>query len=66
MDAAKTLRAAGKRVAVISMPCWDLFEAQPEDYRKGGARDRPADRDRGGARGSAGTAGSASAASSLA
>ena len=34
MDAAKTLRAAGKRVAVVSMPCWDLFEAQPEDYRK--------------------------------
>ncbi len=33
MDAAKALRAEGKRVAVVSMPSWDLFEAQPTDYR---------------------------------
>nr|WP_113889294.1 transketolase [Roseiarcus fermentans] len=33
MDAAKALRAEGKRVAVVSMPCWDLFEAQPAAYR---------------------------------
>ncbi len=32
-EAAKTLRAAGKRVAVVSMPSWDLFEAQPAEYR---------------------------------
>ncbi|MGO9742785.1 MAG: transketolase [Roseiarcus sp.] len=31
--AAKALEAEGKRVAVVSMPCWDLFEAQPADYR---------------------------------
>ncbi len=33
VDAAKVLRAAGKRVAVVSMPSWDLFEAQPAAYR---------------------------------
>ena len=33
MDAAKALRAQGKRVAVVSMPSWDLFEAQPAGYR---------------------------------
>jgi transketolase len=33
MDAAKALRANGKRVAVVSMPSWDLFEAQPAEYR---------------------------------
>ncbi len=31
--AAKALEAEGKRVAVVSMPSWDLFEAQPADYR---------------------------------
>jgi len=33
LDAAKILRAEGKRVAVVSMPCWDLFEAQSSEYR---------------------------------
>ena len=33
MDAAKALRAEGKKVAVVSMPSWDLFEAQPAEYR---------------------------------
>ena len=33
MEAAKTLRASGKQVAVVSMPSWDLFEAQPAEYR---------------------------------
>ena len=32
MDAAKALRKNGKRVAVVSMPSWDLFEAQSADY----------------------------------
>jgi len=33
MDAAKALRAEGKKVAVVSMPSWDLFEEQPAEYR---------------------------------
>jgi transketolase len=33
LDAAKLLAEAGKRVAVVSMPCWELFEAQSADYR---------------------------------
>ncbi len=32
-EAAKTLRVEGKRVAVVSMPSWDLFELQPAEYR---------------------------------
>ena len=37
------LQAAGLRTAVVSMPCWELFEQQPQDYRRavlgtGGAR----------------------------
>ena len=32
-EAAKLLAAQGKRAAVVSMPCWELFEAQPADYR---------------------------------
>ena len=31
--AAARLTAAGKAVAVVSMPSWDLFERQSEDYR---------------------------------
>ena len=31
--AAGQLRESGVRVSVVSMPCWDLFEAQPESYR---------------------------------
>ena len=33
MDAAKVLRDQGKKVAVVSMPCWDLFEKESEHYR---------------------------------
>ncbi len=33
MRAAEALEKTGKRVAVVSMPCWDLFEQQPQTYR---------------------------------
>ncbi len=33
VEAASLLAAEGKNVAVVSMPCWELFEAQPDDYR---------------------------------
>ena len=33
VDAAARLRADGVRVRVVSMPCWDLFEAQLPAYR---------------------------------
>ena len=29
----RRLRAEGKQVAVVSMPCWELFEEQSEAYR---------------------------------
>jgi transketolase len=32
-EAAKALTGQGKRVAVVSLPCWELFEAQSEDYQ---------------------------------
>lgn len=35
LAARATLQAAGVPTAVVSMPCWSLFEAQPEDYRRG-------------------------------
>jgi transketolase len=43
MDARKLLAADGIRTAVVSMPCWELFDAQDADYRddvlgKGGVR----------------------------
>jgi transketolase len=31
--AAKTLGQEGIKAAVVSMPCWELFEAQPKDYQ---------------------------------
>ncbi len=34
VEAAQKLREAGKRVAVVSMPCWEIFDAQDEGYRK--------------------------------
>ena len=34
VDAAKLLQEEGIKAAVISMPCWELFEAQDESYRK--------------------------------
>jgi len=33
MDARKALAASGTRAAVVSMPCWQLFETQSEAYR---------------------------------
>ncbi len=34
MDAQEALKADGIHVAVVSMPSWELFDAQPADYRK--------------------------------
>ena len=34
VEARDKLAASGIRAAVVSMPCWELFERQPEDYRK--------------------------------
>ncbi len=33
LEAANTLTDEGHRVVVVSLPCWELFEAQPRDYR---------------------------------
>jgi transketolase len=33
VEAAKTLEGEGIKAAVVSMPCWELFEAQDEAYR---------------------------------
>lgn len=32
-DAAERLEKMGKRVRVVSMPCWALFEKQPDSYK---------------------------------
>ncbi len=34
VDAAAVLRADGTSVRVVSLPSWDLFEAQPDTYRR--------------------------------
>lgn len=34
LEAAQKLLLHGKHAAVVSMPCWELFEMQPESYRK--------------------------------
>lgn len=34
VDAAKKLQAEGKKVRVVSMPCWELFDEQDEAYRE--------------------------------
>ena len=34
VDAAERLEKMGKRVRVVSMPCWALFEKQSEDYKE--------------------------------
>ena len=34
MEARKALAAKGIAAAVVSMPCWELFDRQPEAYRK--------------------------------
>jgi transketolase len=33
LDAAKKLQGEGIKAAVVSMPCWELFETQNESYR---------------------------------
>ena len=33
LDAAALLRAEGKKVRVVSMPSWELFEAQSKEYK---------------------------------
>ncbi|OOY24526.1 transketolase [Thioclava sediminum] len=33
VEAAEALHAEGHSVAVVSMPCWELFDAQSEEYR---------------------------------
>ena len=33
VNAAEKLKAEGIKAAVVSMPCWELFEQQTEDYR---------------------------------
>ena len=33
LDAAKALGEQGKRARVVSMPSWELFDEQPEEYR---------------------------------
>jgi transketolase len=33
LDAGRKLAAEGTSVRVVSMPCWELFEEQPQDYR---------------------------------
>jgi transketolase len=33
LDVAQRLEKTGKKVRVISMPCWALFEEQPNDYK---------------------------------
>ena len=33
LDAKKILQDKGVRVRVVSMPCWELFDAQPQSYK---------------------------------
>jgi transketolase len=33
LEARKTLQKDGVPTRVVSMPCWELFEEQPKDYR---------------------------------
>jgi transketolase len=35
MDAARHLEAQGTKVRVVSMPCCEVFDAQPLEYREG-------------------------------
>jgi transketolase len=34
LEAGRRLQAEGRRAAVVSMPCLELFKAQPEEYRE--------------------------------
>ena len=40
-DAVDALAAQGIKAALVSMPCWELFEAQPESYRQEVLGDAP-------------------------
>lgn len=33
VEAAKKLEGEGKKVRVVSMPCWELFEEQSQEYK---------------------------------
>jgi len=33
LDAARTLKAEGRRVRVVNLASWELFDAQPQEYR---------------------------------
>ncbi len=33
LDVAAALEKTGKATRVVSMPCWEIFEAQPEEYK---------------------------------
>ncbi|KGJ03910.1 transketolase [Paracoccus halophilus] len=41
VEAAQALHAEGMSVAVVSMPSWELFDAQPEAYRQATLGDAP-------------------------
>jgi transketolase len=41
LSAARTLAEGGVGAAVVSMPCWELFREQPEDYRRAVLGDAP-------------------------
>lgn len=34
LETAESLEKLGKQVRVVSMPCWALFEKQPDDYKR--------------------------------
>ena len=34
MEKAEKLKAEGKKVRVVSMPCWELFEKQSAEYKE--------------------------------
>ena len=50
VEAAKALAEEGIKAAVVSMPCWELFEAQARGLSERGPGHRPARRRRGGGR----------------
>jgi transketolase len=41
VEAGRMLAADGIGAAIVSMPCWELFEQQPEDYRSAVLGDAP-------------------------
>lgn len=41
VDAAKLLQGEGIKAAIVSMPCWELFDAQDEAYRQTVLGDAP-------------------------